>query len=290
MGQCAYCGKPAGFFRSEHPECKAANDAEIAERIQAQSERGQQATELKRDLIAAVQNPTVPLLDIESMLHDAVGRGVIESGDGNRCLALAFESAIVRFLDDGLLSDDEEKRLHAFLERFPEVVRLADKGAVDRIAKAGILKALVRGDPLGIDTPPTLPINLQRGEKLVWFGDDVHYLEDKVRREFVGRSKGVSVRMISGVYVRMGAFKGKPVESTERVEVAVGTLFATTKHLYFTSPGHSMRIPYAKIVAFEQFTDGLGLVRDAARAKPQIFVNGDGWFLYNLVTNLAQRD
>ncbi len=290
MGQCAYCGKPAGFFRSEHPECKAANDAEIAERIQAQSLRGQQATELKRDLIASVQNPGVPLADIEAMLHDAVGSGAIQAGDGNRYLASAFEAAIVRFLDDRLLSDEEEKRLHAFLERFPEVVRLADKGAVDRIGKAGILKSVVSGEPLGIDTPPTLSINLQRGEKLVWFCEGVHYLEDKVRREFVGRSRGVSVRVVSGVYVRMGAFKGKPVENTERVQVATGTLFVTTQNLYFTSPSHSVRIPYAKIVAFEQFTDGLGLVRDAARAKPQIFVNGDGWFLYNLVTNLSQRD
>jgi len=46
--------------------------------------------------------------------------------------------------------------------------------------------------------------------------------------------------------------------------------------------------PYAKIVSFEPFSDGLGLVRDAAIAKPQIFVTGDGWFTYNLVTNLSR--
>lgn len=32
----------------------------------------------------------------------------------------------------------------------------------------------------------------------------------------------------------------------------------------------------------------LYLMRDAASAKPQIFITGDGWFTYNLVTNLAQ--
>ena len=118
----------------------------------------------------------------------------------------------------------------------------------------------------------------------------VRMLEDKVRRETVGRSQGVSVRVVSGVYVRLGAFKGKPVFSTERVEVGVGTLYVTDKNLYFYSRAQSVRIPYGKIVSFEQFSDGLGFMRDAASAKPQFFINGDGWFLYNLITNLAYRE
>ena len=36
-------------------------------------------------------------------------------------------------------------------------------------------------------------------------------------------------------------------------------------------------------------TDGIGVMRDAQTAKPQEFRTGDGWFIYNLVTNLAQR-
>jgi hypothetical protein len=29
-------------------------------------------------------------------------------------------------------------------------------------------------------------------------------------------------------------------------------------------------------------------MRDAQTAKPQTFVTGDGWFVYNLAVNLAQ--
>lgn len=291
MGQCVHCGKPAGFFRSVHPECKSTKDAEMAERAAASDRRAQEGAMLARDVAASVANPAVSLIDIDSKLAEAMARSVIGSGERETFLARAFEGAVDKFLDDDLLSDAEEQRLTAFLERFPQTVRLMDPGgALDRIGKAGILKAVVRGDVLGIDAPATLPINLQRDEKLVWFADGVRYLEDKVRRAFVGHSKGVSVRVVSGVYMRVGAFKGKPVETTERVDVGTGTLYVTTKHLYFNSPGKSMRIPFAKIVAFDQFTDGLGVMRDAASAKPQIFVNGDGWFLYNLVTNLSQRD
>ena len=48
------------------------------------------------------------------------------------------------------------------------------------------------------------------------------------------------------------------------------------------------RVRYDKIVAFEPFSDGFGIMRDAQTAKPQTFRTGDGWFPYNLVTNLAQ--
>jgi len=50
-----------------------------------------------------------------------------------------------------------------------------------------------------------------------------------------------------------------------------------------------MALPhYEKIVSFESYEDGIGLQRDAASVKPQSFVTGDGWFTYNLITNLAQ--
>jgi len=48
-------------------------------------------------------------------------------------------------------------------------------------------------------------------------------------------------------------------------------------------------VPYSKIVSFTPYSDGIGIQRDAASAKPQTFVTGDGWFIYNLVVNLARE-
>ena len=39
---------------------------------------------------------------------------------------------------------------------------------------------------------------------------------------------------------------------------------------------------------FEPYSDGLGIMRDTQTARPQSFVTGDGWFVYNLAANLAQ--
>ena len=62
----------------------------------------------------------------------------------------------------------------------------------------------------------------------------------------------------------------------------------TTKHIYFADRRKRLRVRYDKIVAFEPFSDGFGIMRDAQTAKPQTFRTGDGWFAYHLVTNLAQ--
>jgi hypothetical protein len=61
----------------------------------------------------------------------------------------------------------------------------------------------------------------------------------------------------------------------------------TNKHIFFAGPVKALRVPYAKIVSFQPFSNGMGIIRDASNAKAQIFVTGDGWFTYNLVTNLA---
>jgi hypothetical protein len=133
-----------------------------------------------------------------------------------------------------------------------------------------------------------LPINFQKGEQIVWVFPESSYLEDKTRRQYVGQSKGVSVRVMKGVYYRVGAFQGQPVEWIERVHLDTGYVVITNKNLYFAGPSKSLRIPYKKIVSFLSFSDSIGIIRDAANAKPQIFVTGDGWFPYNLLTNLAQ--
>ena len=62
----------------------------------------------------------------------------------------------------------------------------------------------------------------------------------------------------------------------------------TTKHIYFSEPKKKFRVRYDLIVDFELFDDGFGLMRDAQTAKPQSSRTGDGWFAFNLATNLAQ--
>ena len=127
-----------------------------------------------------------------------------------------------------------------------------------------------------------------KSETLVWVMRDVDYYETKTRRERRGSSHGLSIRITRDVYYRPSSFRSQAVAWDETVHADNGLLGFTTKHLYFSGPNKKFRVTYNPTVDFEPFSDGFGLMRDAQTAKPQSFRTGDGWFAYNLATNLAQ--
>jgi hypothetical protein len=96
------------------------------------------------------------------------------------------------------------------------------------------------------------------------------------------------MRVAKGLYFHSSGFQGESIETTERRYIDSGWFIVTSKNVYFAGSGKAFRIPYPKIVSFQAYSNGVGLIRDAASAKPQTFVTGDGWFTYNLVTNLAK--
>ena len=61
-------------------------------------------------------------------------------------------------------------------------------------------------------------------------------------------------------------------------------------NLYFSSPKKKFSARYDRIVDFDPLDAGMGLMRDAQTTKPQSFRTGDGWFAFNLATNLAQME
>lgn len=282
MGICKYCGKSVGLFHSTHVECEEQHQQH--ERVM-QAGREQMAAEIVRAIRASEGFD-----GLEKRLADIEQTSFVPPADRKALLITGWENAVQQFLEDGVLDATEEDRLVEFTERFALSQSELDRnGALTKTVKAGVLRQVLGGVvPQRASLAGNLPINLQSGEQVVWVFSGSQYLEDKTRREFVGRSQGVSLRVMRGVYYRVGAFKGQPVEHTERVLVDTGLVAVTDKHIYFAGPKKSLRIPYAKIVSFEPFSNGVGVMRDAATAKAQIFVTGDGWFTYNLVTNLSQ--
>ncbi len=69
--------------------------------------------------------------------------------------------------------------------------------------------------------------------------------------------------------------------------MGTGIMAVTNKHIYFTSSQKTFRVRLDKIVSFMPYSDGVGIQRDAASAKPQFFITGDGWFTYNLLVNVG---
>lgn len=274
MADCKFCKMPAGFWRRKHPECEARYSNGV-ERITFAAQKAATGGAEVNLLRTALEKAKVDFVsDLEARLAIVAG----------------WEAAVDQFLDDGLLESQEEHQLASFKDAWSlDQSELDRRGALTRLVKAGALRDIMEGKvPSRVEVVNgNLPFNFQKGEQLVWVFPNVEYLEDKTRREYVGRSAGVSVRIAKGVYYRTGAFRGHPVERTERVSLGRGVLAVTTKHIYF-SGAKSFRVRHDKIVTYTPFSDGVGIIKDAATAKPQIFVTGDGWFTYNLLSNVAQ--
>jgi hypothetical protein len=282
LGNCKYCGRPAGIFHSKHDDCEA--EHQQRERV-IEGARQQTAIEVLR-AIKGSEN----FDGLERTICEIEQSYLVPSADRKALLIKSWENSVEQFLEDGILDVTEEKRLVEFKKRFALSQNDLDRnGALTRIAKAAVLRDILNGvvsQRMSIDG--NLPINFQKGEQVVWAFSSSKYLEDKTRRQYVGGSQGVSIRVMKGVYYRVGAFKGHVVEHTDRVHIDTGWVVVTNKNIYFAGSRKSVRLPYAKIVSFEPFSDGIGVMRDTATAKPQIFVTGDGWFTYNLVTNLSK--
>lgn len=230
---------------------------------------------------------------LEAELRDSP----LSEGERRALLAGALTDAIDRALDDDLLSREEESAIDRYLERFgldgdgDPVLREARA----RATKAMVIRSVCEGTAPEVNfraAPGSMPIpfNFQKSEQLVWLFDGVDYYQMRTRREFRGGSTGASVRVASGVYLRQSAFRGHPVSVTETVKADAGLLGVTTRHIYFHGARERFRVRLDRIVSFEPHSDGIGIMRDLARAKPEAFrTDGeDGWFLYNLVTNVAR--
>lgn len=275
MGNCEYCGTPAGFLKKYHKYCKE------------KFETG--AKKIISLMMSSISNGT-PLDVVEKKLREISKSHIISKQQLRLIWIKGWEAAVEEAFADGILTKDEECWLTDLSERFGLTEEDLDRyGFYSKVVKGAVLRDILEGKiPKRVKIRGDLPFNLQKSEEIVWLFQDVAYYEERTRREYVGGYQGVSIRIAKGLYYRTGGFKGRPVEKSETIYVDTGLLGVTNKHIYFYGAKKTFRIWYDKVVSFAPYSDGIGIQRDAATAKPQSFVTGDGWFTYNLLSNLSK--
>jgi hypothetical protein len=264
------------LFASAHKECKKRHH------------------EGRAHIDALVFSSVVNQRDIGAVIPeiDQVSRRCrVTRADAHQLVVHSWDRALDQFLTDGVLTREEE----AVLVRSASALSISRpemeaRGVLAKVAMGRALRDISEGRIPQFIPQPVMPVhlNLQKSEELVWLFERVPYIEQVKQRHYVGATSGMSFRVAKGMYYRVGGIKGHSETTTEMRRVDEGVLGVTTKHLYFSGNQKSFRIPYAKIVSFQPYSDGLGVVKEAANPKPQVFVVGNGWFIYNLVMNVAQ--
>src|SRR5689334_9839455 len=103
MGNCSICGQPAGWFRKIHTDCETRYRAGLDELISVAT--------------SAVLNP--PQCDTLMERSRAIAQpNRISDANIRDAMVVGWERALDRFLDDGILSQEEENQLMAYAAKF----------------------------------------------------------------------------------------------------------------------------------------------------------------------------
>ena len=252
-------------------ETSAANQGALAELDRAGADR----------VVMEARLAAISVRDGDGHLQDlalSIRQAGLGQGEANRLLIRAWEAAVEGALEDGLLSLDEENALAKYAGHFGLTQQDLDRNGVQTgLAQAAVIRDVTRGIiPKRQRVNGAVPFNLMKSEQLVWVIQGVDYLETVVRRERRGSSHGLSIRVARGLYHRPSTFRSRPIEWEETVHADTGMLGLTTRHIYFAGSRNRSRVRYDKIVAFDPYEDGFGIMRDAQTAKPQAFRTGDG--------------
>lgn len=270
---CRYCGQPAGFLRTKHRECQEGHEEAMAFCIE----------EVRK---AAISGRT--WRDIENAVRQRMAQGHVANGDLGKIVAPGTTAAVAHVLDDNILDEEEERCINTFVESLREAgFRLEGFEVIeDQLQKAAVLRLVLEGqNPAVKFGVVTHGFRFMKSESPIWRFEDVGYEITKTRVRYSGGSRGMSVRVARGVYLRTGGFRGERHVEEERHLVDAGDLVITTKHVYFRGESHRFRVRHDRVVSYDPLRDGFEMTRDRVNARPERFYVGDGWFVNNLLMN-----
>ncbi|WP_039865811.1 hypothetical protein [Porphyromonas uenonis] len=200
----------------------------------------------------------------------------------------SLNTASRRFLEDGVISDEERSLFNNFVGEFGiNIGDLPSKYADSNIIKVKqltFLKDLQNGEKPNfiVDAAPVI---LTKGEFFVWVYKGVTAYEERTKSEWVGRSGGASIRICKGVYYHVGQSKGHKVSTQYMAAVGTGFLMLTNKNIIFYSRSKSIKVAYKKIIALQPYSDGVEIQRETSQ-KRLVFSGFDSWFIMNLLSTL----
>lgn len=200
-----------------------------------------------------------------------------------------LNKAATNFLKDGLISDVEQKKIDDYVSYLALPVNNLpaqyQDSEISKLGQVSILKDIQRG--IIPNTGIMAPIVLGKKETVLWTYNGVSLYQEKVTREWVGRSRGMSFRVMRGVYYHTGGSKGHPVEHSSMELQGTGSLFVTNKNLIFYSASKGLKLPFNKIVGITPYSDGIEVHKDGANVKRIAMQGFDPWFIMNLLSQIS---
>jgi len=114
---------------------------------------------------------------------------------------------------------------------------------------------------------------LQKNEIAHW-SEPASLLEERVvDRRYEGGSHGVSIRIVKGIYYRVGSQRGHLVTDKAVVPISWGDLIITNKRIIFRGDSKSFNVRLDKLLETHLFSDGLRITDDKGKTRIIRFVD-----------------
>ncbi len=163
-------------------------------------------------------------------------------------------------IDDERLSPEEEKELELISKNLGVQLQI-DKASREKMERYKLYWAIENGELPVVETG----INLQRNESC-YFTTPVNWLEMRTITKRINYGGPTArIRIMKGVYYRMGSISTHRVTSEEWRHIDNGHLYLTNKRIIFMGTKKNTNIRLNRILAFTPYSNGIELEKDAGR-------------------------
>jgi hypothetical protein len=261
--KCAVCGKDAGFWAKlgNHPQvCKAC------------AEQGQNRLKVLATSVGWVTNWHQEQADRWlSQYDEIVHKYQVPSANTLQARNEILNGIFKLVQSQEQMANADLEYLVGLGQRFAitESGNSELQDTVLRIALRQAIQSWDSGKPLERECTALV---LAKGEVCHW-EEPAGLLVQRTKREYVGGYGSVSIplHIVRGARVRVGGFKGVPIDKTVHEDGGRGVLHITNQRVCFTGLNQAVAIPYKKIVSLAGFDEGFE-VHMGNEKKPGIFL------------------
>jgi hypothetical protein len=279
-GKCKWCGKGLPLLQrfsrsSERQIHKTCYEEIVFERQQAVEQYG-------RALRSAILDGTLTTVEKDSLTQLANQLRIPESVQ--RQMNLGVYRGIH---EERTASGTIDKEGEEHLRKVQSDLDIRDEEIIPQLSQLTRLRLI---HEIGEGKLPVVnsQLILKKGE-VCHLECSAGFSEERVTsRGYVGGSQGVSVRIMRGVYYRVGAHKGEFVSTKGIVPIDSGTLAITNKRIIFNGYSKTFSIPLTKLVNYVVYEDAIQLDKEG-KSKPGYFTVDDPELLATIISALAQN-
>lgn len=185
-------------------------------------------------------------------------------------------------LSDQRLSPEEEKEYETICKSLMIDAKIdnSTKGILDKyrlywVIENGELPELKTG------------INLQRSEKC-YFSTAVEWFEQRTVSRRIRSGGSARIKIMKGVYYRVGSSSSYTVSSEEWRLIDTGTIYLTNKRIIFLGNSKNTNLKLDRILSYTPYTDGVEIEKDSGR-NPLLKFNDDVEVFSMLISRLLRE-